>query len=44
MCYNCKKYGHISTKCPMNDKSKKKTLVATWDDSYESESETDDSQ
>lgn len=39
-CYNCQKYGHISTECPMEGKSKKKTLVATWDDSSESKSDS----
>ena len=40
-CYNCKKLGHISSECPME--RKKKTLMATWDDSSESESESDES-
>ena len=42
-CYNCHEIGHISTKCPMERKSKKKTLVATWDDSSKSKSDSDKS-
>ena len=42
-CYNCHEIGHISTECPMERKSKKKTLVATWDDSSEFESDSDKS-
>ena len=42
-CYNCQKFGHISTECPMERKVKKKTLVATWDDSSEAETDSDES-
>ena len=42
-CYNCHETGHISTKCPMERESKKKTLCATWVDSSESESNSDKS-
>lgn len=44
-CYNCKGYGHILTECPTKVKSNKKGPVAnaTWDNSLESESETDES-
>lgn len=42
-CYNCQKFGHISTECPMERKVKKKTLVATWDDSSEAETYLDES-
>ena len=42
-CYNCQKFGHISSECPIERKIKKKTIVATWDDSSEAESDSDES-
>lgn len=42
-CYNSRDYGHIASSCPTKVKTKKKGLVAnvTWDDTSESESESD---
>lgn len=44
ICYECKKPGHIRTDCPLlksSKKSKKKAMKATWDDSDESGSESE---
>ncbi|MGK3945942.1 zinc finger CCHC domain-containing protein, partial [Streptomyces caeruleatus] len=37
-CYNCQEYGHLANKCPKKDKSKRKSMLATWDESSNSES------
>ena len=45
ICYECKKLGHIRTDCPLlksSKKSKKKAMKATWDDSDESASGSDE--
>jgi len=45
ICYECKKPGHIRTDCPLlksSKKFKKKAMKATWDDSDESESGSDE--
>ena len=44
ICYECKKSGHIRLKCPLLNKLKKKSMVATWDDSDEESSHEEDSQ
>lgn len=38
-CYNCQGFGHMATECPSKVKSKRKGLVATWDDSSEPKSD-----
>ncbi|KAH9679144.1 Integrase catalytic domain-containing protein [Citrus sinensis] len=38
-CYECKKPGHIRSECPLINKLKKKSMVATWDDSEEDSSD-----
>ncbi|KAH9704623.1 hypothetical protein KPL70_011541 [Citrus sinensis] len=43
-CYECKKPGHIRSKCPLINKLKKKAMVATWDDSEEESSDEKGSQ
>ncbi|KAH9770106.1 hypothetical protein KPL71_012261 [Citrus sinensis] len=43
-CYECKKPGHIRSECPLNNKLKKKAMVATWDDSEEDSSDEEWSQ
>ena len=43
-CYECKKPGHIRTKCPLLNKLKKKAMIATWDDSDEETSDDEEHQ
>ncbi|KAH9657669.1 CCHC-type domain-containing protein [Citrus sinensis] len=49
-CYECKKPGHIRSECPLlnthttRHKLKKKTIVATWDDSDKETSDDDEQQ
>ncbi|KAH9769127.1 hypothetical protein KPL71_011881 [Citrus sinensis] len=43
-CYECKKPGHIRTKCPLLNKLKKKAMVATWDNSDEETSDDEEHQ
>ena len=46
-CYECRKSGHIKPDCPTlkwkTKKSKKKAMMATWDDSDSSDSDNDSS-
>ncbi|XP_058783740.1 uncharacterized protein LOC131658467 [Vicia villosa] len=45
-CYGCNKLGHFKTECPLkthrNFSSKKKSMLAQWDDSENSNSEAED--
>ena len=41
ICYECNKPGHIKPDCPQLKHGKKKAMVATWDDSDSSESESE---
>ncbi|KAH9658346.1 hypothetical protein KPL70_023452 [Citrus sinensis] len=43
-CYECKKPGHIRTECPLLNKLKKRAMVATWDDSDEETSDSEEHQ
>ena len=41
VCYECNKPGHYKSECPQRKQGRKKAMMATWDDSDSSDSESD---
>ena len=41
VCYECNKSGHYKSECSQRKQGRKKAMMATWDDSDSSDSESD---